>query len=222
MTHYARVTRSLLVTTLLLTPAAARGQMIAHKQDPETYAATRGRALSQYALDAWDDRHGLPQNSVQAIAQTTDGYLWLGTQDGIVRFDGVRFTVFGRDASPALRRPYIWALEAARDGGLWIGTEEAGLIYASNGKYTSYTTSNGLPSNWISTIYEAANGQLWIGTRDSGVARMANGLVERIAVPGRSVNSITEDATGAIYVATGKGVTRIDASGRQSAVAPEL
>ena len=83
---------------------------------PEGLHPAPVRALSQYGYDAWDDRQGLPQNTVQAIAQSTDGYLWVGTQEGVVRFDGVRFTVYGRESGPALARPYVWALAADPDG----------------------------------------------------------------------------------------------------------
>src|SRR5688572_19685637 len=58
--------------------------------------------IAQYSIDTWTTADGLPQNSVTAMAQTTDGYLWLGTFNGLVRFDGTRFTVFDRDNVPAL------------------------------------------------------------------------------------------------------------------------
>jgi len=80
------------------------------------------RAPTQYAHDAWTTRDGLPQTTVHSVVQTPDGYLWLGTQVGLVRFDGVRFSVFDKSNS-GLRHNHIWALLVARDGALWMGTE---------------------------------------------------------------------------------------------------
>lgn len=76
------------------------------------------KPVTQYVHDAWRTEDGLPQNSVLAIAQTPDGYLWLATQEGLARFDGVRFTVFDKNNTQAIRNNYIQALCAARDGSL--------------------------------------------------------------------------------------------------------
>jgi ligand-binding sensor domain-containing protein len=85
------------------------------------------KAISQYIHDVWTTADGLPQNSILSIAQTRDGYLWLGTWDGLARFDGVRFTVFNRDNTEELKNNYIYALTEGRDGSLWIGTGGGGL-----------------------------------------------------------------------------------------------
>ena len=80
------------------------------------------RALSQYAHSKWQNDSGLPQNSVLSIAQTADGFLWLGTEEGLARFDGLAFKVFDRRNTPELRSNEITALLADRQGRLWIGT----------------------------------------------------------------------------------------------------
>src|ERR1043165_4445690 len=79
------------------------------------------RAAAEYRFDVWTADSGLPQNSVRAIVQTRDGYLWVGTLDGLARFDGVRFTVFNRANSPGLSGNRITALHEAADGALWMG-----------------------------------------------------------------------------------------------------
>src|SRR5437667_8317069 len=76
------------------------------------------RRLTQYPLQAWDTRSGLPDDLSAALAQTRDGYVWVGTNRGLARFDGVRFTVV---EGPSLAGP-IYALAEDRDGTLWIGT----------------------------------------------------------------------------------------------------
>src|SRR5881275_1503767 len=79
--------------------------------------------VTHYNLRIWQTDDGLPQNSVYAIAQTADGYLWVGSHEGLARFDGIKFTIFDFPRAPELRRGWITALCAARDGSLWIGCE---------------------------------------------------------------------------------------------------
>ncbi len=101
------------------------------------------KAITQYAHQVWKTDQGLPQNSIQAILQTRDGYIWLGTERGLVRFDGVQFTVFDKGNSPGLRNSNAQALYQDRDGNLWVGTW-GGLHRFRNGVFTAYTTKEGL------------------------------------------------------------------------------
>ena len=89
-------------------------------------AATPTLAPGDYARQIWRSEDGLPQNKIQALTQTRDGFLWIGTSGGLVRFDGIRFTVFDRSNAPALRDDSITTLRPAHDGSLWIGTEGGG------------------------------------------------------------------------------------------------
>ncbi len=112
---------------------------------------------------------GLPQNSVQALVQTRDGFLWLGTEAGLARFDGSGFQIFDRSSHPALPGNDVRCLFETRDGALWIGTSD-GLARWKNGDVTAFTTHNGLPGNGIRALAETAGGVLWAST-DLGVAR---------------------------------------------------
>src|SRR4030088_260693 len=97
---------------------------------PTFLVASVAFALSpatEYSKRVWRTDDGLPQNKIQVITQTSDGYLWIGTSGGLVRFDGVRFVVFDRSNTPALGDDSILSLCPARDGSLWIGTEGGGL-----------------------------------------------------------------------------------------------
>src|SRR6185295_2656385 len=85
------------------------------------------KRISQYGHDWWEIEQGLPQSTVHAIAQTRDGYLWVGTQEGLARFDGLRFTVFDKRNTPEISHDFIRALLEGRDGSLWIGTMGGGL-----------------------------------------------------------------------------------------------
>jgi len=161
---------------------------------------------SQYILDEWQTSAGLPENVVETIARTPDGYLWVGTQEGLARFDGVRFTVFNRSNEPAIPSNLIRVLCVDRAGRLWIGTHE-GLIVLENGRFRSYHAV-GLEHARIRAILEDSTRRLWVGT-DHGVVEItgehsqvfntADGLRDG------GVRSLLEDRSGAIWVATATG-----------------
>ena len=101
---------------------------------------------AQYRLDNWTTDNGLPQNSVYAIVQTRDNYIWLATLDGLVRFDGVRFTVFNKTNSPGISNNRFVYLYEDGQGDLWAGTEQSGIVRFHEGKFTSYGLEHGLVS----------------------------------------------------------------------------
>ena len=106
-------------------------------------------ASPKYHFDVWTTDNGLPQNSVPSILQARDGYLWLATYDGLVRYDGVHFTVFNPGNTKALKSSRFSQLIEDGNRNLWIATEDAGLIRYSDGVFTSYATQEGLPDNRI-------------------------------------------------------------------------
>ena len=118
------------------------------------------KSPTQYSRTVWTQEHGLPQDTIRAIAQTTDGYLWLGTDEGLARFDGYEFTVFSK-ANGDLPANSITALAAAADGSLWIGTSN-GLALYRDGQFRTYTTKSGLPDDAITSLYTDHAGTLWI------------------------------------------------------------
>src|SRR5437588_10191026 len=82
------------------------------------------KAITQYGHAVWKTENGLPQNSVNAIVQTRDGYLWVATYEGVARFDGVNFKVVNKRSSPALKNLAVRAMCEDQNGNLWIGTED--------------------------------------------------------------------------------------------------
>jgi len=117
-------------------------------------------AAAQYRFDHWTADNGLPQNSVRDIVQTRNGYLWLATLDGLVRFDGVRFTVFNKSNSPGIISNRFLQLYEDGQGDLWASTESSGLTRLQQGRFTTYTTSDGLPDNKITSIGGDGQGHL--------------------------------------------------------------
>lgn len=133
---------------------------------------TCGSSAAQYRFDQWTADNGLPQNSVTAIAQTADGYLWLTTNDGLVRFDGVRFTVFNKSNSPNLPNNRLKKM-LANGNDLWILTEENNLVRFRGGEFKQFTTADGLASNIASFVTKGIDGNILVYQRE-GVFRFEN------------------------------------------------
>ena len=169
------------------------------------------RGLNEFGHQVWTTENGLPQNTVQAIVQTQDGYLWIGTQEGLVRFDGLNFTVFDKGNTPAFKSNDIRFLQQDRQGRLWISTSY-GLVCRHNGQFTGYTTNEGLPDNSIGPVVEDAGGNVWIGS-DGGLVRFENGKFKTFTVEqGLSMNviqTLCARADGSVVVGTATGVQSV-------------
>lgn len=124
--------------------------------------------ISQFVFKRWTMEDNLPSNSIRTITQTSDGYLWIGTNNGLVRFDGVKFQTFNSENTSQFKYNQVNALLAGKDGELWIGTNSDGLLYYKQGKFKKYTSQNGLASNRIYSLIFNLRGQLLIGA-ESGV-----------------------------------------------------
>ena len=125
--------------------------------------------LASYGRQSWVMENGLPQNTIQALVQTRDGFVWLGTEVGLVRFDGNGFQVYDKTSNPALPGNDIQCLLADSDGASWIGTSE-GLARWKDGALRVFTTANGLPGNDIRSLVQSANGVVWAWS-EQGLAR---------------------------------------------------
>ena len=123
-------------------------------------------APAQSRFDSWTTDNGLPQNSISDIVQTRDGYLWLATYGGLVRFDGSRFVVFDR-STDGIRSQRIVRLHEDHTGTLWALTEEGMLIRYRSGRFTTFGTEHGLPESNALRIEESDDGQLWITLVDA-------------------------------------------------------
>ena len=120
--------------------------------------------LANYARQSWGMETGLPQNTVQALAQTSDGFIWLGTEVGLVRFDGIAFQLFDHNTTPALPGNDVRCLLAAPDGSLWIGTGD-GLARWKDGAITVFTKKDGLIVNRIDRLDPDGQGGILVNRR---------------------------------------------------------
>src|SRR5947207_15211721 len=102
---------------------------------PNAAALDNQKELSRYGRQTWQTESGLPQNTIHAILQTRDGYIWLGTEGGVVRFDGLKFVVYDTENTPKLRSNNIRSLLQDREGALWIGTAD-GLTRLKNSEFS--------------------------------------------------------------------------------------
>lgn len=171
------------------------------------------KSITQYTQDVWNtEAGGLPSNSVVAIAQLSDGYLWVGTEEGLARFDGVRFTIFDKRNTPALQSNHISALVASSHGGLWIGTQGGGITKFRNGAFTTYTTRNGLANDAVLALYEDEMGALWIGTNGGGLQRLQNGkfttYTTEDGLPNNAIFCLSKTRDGSLWMGTHDGLAR--------------
>lgn len=166
--------------------------------------------LSQYVHTAWTSDSGL--QAVRRLKQTPDGYLWLATRGGLVRFDGVRFSTYLAESEQGLESSTLQDLLVDPDGSLWIATLGGGIAHYQSGKFRSYTSRDGLPSNDIGSLYRDSRGVLWVGTRDGGIARMVPGRFEKasLGIPASPISAFVEGADHSLWIATfGSGVFRL-------------
>ncbi len=141
-------------------------------------------ALGQYVSTAWTTENGLPDNDIRAITRTRDGYLWMTTNAGLVRFDGVQFRVFSALNTPGLLSDLysFGALLEDRQGILWAGTSQAGAIFYRDGVFRTLTTKDGLPNDRVLRIDQGPDDRIWIFT-NPGLSYWKQGEVFQVHPP---------------------------------------
>ncbi len=164
-----------------------------------------------YHVDSWQVDDGLPQSSVLAIIQTHDGYLWLGTAGGLVRFDGTQFKVFTPNNSPGLPSNRILSLYEDHAGTLWIGTIEGYLIKYSGGRFQSCSPAEWVNlSGYIQNFAETSDGELQLLNPYKELVRYAEkqpgSSRTNIEVLQTGVNFLAADPRGRVWTATDKEV----------------
>lgn len=140
------------------------------------------KQITQYIHKKWTTENGLPNNNIYALLQTGDGYLWIGTTDGLARFDGVRFEIFNKNNTAGFPDNRITTLFESSDKSLWIGTRN-GLIMFKDGVFNSLTKADGLLHDVVKAFQEDGQGNLWIGYRGDGISLLKNGDLSSMSHP---------------------------------------
>ena len=169
-----------------------------------------GKSVRQYSRTTWTQQNGLPQDTIRAIAQTADGYLWVGTDDGLARFDGYEFVVYKTAAG--LPADAITALAAGKDGSLWVGTP-SGLAQLRAGSVRAYTTRDGLPDNSVRSLFVDRSGAVWAaagGNLSRFDGQHFTNYLRQTGIPMRLVRQVTETPSGVIYAAGNNAVAKLE------------
>ena len=170
------------------------------------------RSLDHYGHQAWRTDSGLPQNTVHSILQTIDGYLWLGTDGGLVRFDGIEFVTFDAENTPQFKSDSVSDLLQDASGTLWISTG-AGLLSYRSGVFRAFTTAQGLPADTVWFSYEDHRHRLWAITAAGPAYFEERGFVpiaQTQAASPLNRQALAEDSQGMLWLGGSSGVFALD------------
>jgi DNA-binding response OmpR family regulator/ligand-binding sensor domain-containing protein/signal transduction histidine kinase len=171
------------------------------------------KTISQHSVHTWNIEGGLPGNSVFAVEQTRDGYLWIGTKNGLVRFDGINFELYNKKKIHQLKCNMIRALYQDRNGTLWIGTDSGGLTRYKQGQFTTYPLSENNALFKIKAINQDRWGNLWFGSFTGGLTCLHSGkfttYTTKQGLPHNQVTFIFKDTNGDLWVTTAAGIVKL-------------
>lgn len=168
------------------------------------WALDPAKPVDQYRYDSWEEPEGLPHYSINAIAQSPDGYLWLGTYYGLVRFDGKKFDVYDHENTPALTSNQIWRLQTDSDGNIWAGTA-SGLLRIRKGVIERISHPE-LDQTSVRSLLATADGGLWIGTSGKGVFHLKDGRLTASGFADHIIRALFKDRSGNLWVGTNEGL----------------
>jgi diguanylate cyclase (GGDEF)-like protein len=187
---------------------------------PSSYALDPSMRLTQYVHDSWTSNDGLPQDSINGIAQTPDGYLWLATQEGIARFDGIHFTIFDSRTTNGAIKNFVYTLFVDRAGTLWAGASGGLLRYDNKGDFVLIGTAQGWPDSSAKFLSQDSSGNLWAGLATGsesegsgkGLVRFNAGAVKIFTTnDGLSSDQVCQTWLDGddLWIATGRGLDRM-------------
>ncbi|MFH2108354.1 MAG: two-component regulator propeller domain-containing protein [Chrysiogenia bacterium] len=174
-----------------------------------SWALDPQKDISHHIIDLWStDNSNIPQNSVLSMVQSRDGYLWIGTYEGLARFDGLHFTVFDKSNTPEIRNNGMMVIVEDSDEALWIGTPN-GLLCHRGGKFRNFTVDDGLCSDFILSLACDARGGLWIGTTQ-GLNRYQNGVFTVFTIADgleqNYISALCAGRDGTMWIGTSTGL----------------
>lgn len=137
-------------------------------QAQERLALNPKKPLSQYIIDNWATAEGLPSKTLTTVLQTKDGYLWIGTYNGLLQFDGAKFKTYTKEQFPVFKTNSFTEITENKEGVLYVGTGASGLFKFEHGVFTKIGGAKGA-NRPVESIFFAENGSIWVGTRGDGV-----------------------------------------------------
>ncbi len=174
---------------------------------------------TRFVHESWTVENGLPVNAIQRVLRGQEGYLWLATWDGLVRFDGARFTVFNTGNSEALPSNRMADMLSDGRGSLWIRTEQDHLVRLRDNQFTHFDSSTGLPDRSVRSVFVDSTGTVLVGT-SNGAYQLVNDRFESMA-PGivtGDVTALLHTAGGAVWVGTRSGSLTVLANGAAQSI----
>ena len=187
------------------------------------YGIDRDRSLDQLDHTGWTYIEGAP-GEVNALAQTTDGYLWLGTATGLFRFDGVRFQSYKPQSGQAFPQRNVVSLFAVPDGGLWVGYWYGGVSFIKDGTVTNYGKAEGLPSRAVLAFARDRQGAIWIAAGKDGLARLEGSRWRKIGADWgfrAAAHAVFVDHAGTLWVGTPTTVSYLAEGGHHFQIATQ-
>jgi signal transduction histidine kinase/ligand-binding sensor domain-containing protein len=181
----------------------------------------RGRKLDELHHTSWTYTEGAP-GEVHALAQTTDGYLWLGTATGLFRFDGIRFQPYTPQSGRAFAQRNVVSLFAVPDGGLWVGYWYGGVSFIKDGTVTDYGAPEGLPSRAVLAFARDRQGAIWVAAGQDGLARLEGSHWRTIGPDWGFADlayTVFVDRAGTVWVGTPTSVAYLVEGGHQFQIA---
>lgn len=184
--------------------------------------------LTDYFKDTWSTHEGLPHNSINAIAQTSDGYLWFATWEGVARYNGREFRFYERSPKTGILDSGIRTLVTDTNNGLWVAGVRGGITYRQGNNWQPQLTAPSMVNN----ILKDSSGDLWIAVEGLGVLHRPKSSLENSvskenwALQNISANRLLEDSKGRIWATTNKGLFQLNGNNKQEVLAryklPEL
>jgi len=183
--------------------------LVAHPNYPKSFIASENQydddqlyVDHDFILNQWTIEDGLPVNTTTKILKGQKGYFWIGTTDGLVRFDGIDFTIYKTAEYPGLPSNRILDLKKTNDGTIWLGTDKGELVKFSDGEFKKMTSADGLNGNQYSSLYIDPNERLWVGT-EKGISIYQDGELSQFhphKIKGHTVRIYKGSEKGVWYV----------------------
>jgi len=168
---------------------------------------------NKVSIQKWTDENGMPSNAISDLLFTNEGFLWIGTDVGLARFDGHEIKNFNLLNTPEIKANMILDLFEDKSGSLWASNGTGGIIQYKNGKFKRFGIENGLPENNCSGIVEDTEGKFWIGTRGGGLAVLDNNSLSAVRMknklPSNRITAVVKDRNETIWIGMNdKGVAK--------------